>query len=462
MKKRNVTFFLALGISYLAFVSYKTGPANNGYDCTGAETGLGNPTGCAGASCHGTTATTGITLAVEVDTVGGTPVTQYKPGITYTIKITGTNTTANTLPKYGFQATVIKGSVAATTPVNAGTLQQTGLPAGVAYRSASPGNYVCNIVEHSSPLNPTTGTGGNGTTYVQSFTWTAPAAGTGTVSVWAVLNAVNNDLNNSTADKWNTNHTTLTEMVTPAAAPVALFSISPNDTVCAGTPLSFTDQSYNTPTSWSWSFTGAVTPTSTSQNPSNIVYNVAGTYTVKLTATNGSGSDTETHVIRVNALPTATVTVAGANLSVPNTFSSYQWYRNATLISGATNNSYTATSNGLYYVKVTSASGCINNSDTANITTLEVGNIGNSKNVSLYPNPNEGIFTLSGITGTGENTATIEIADVTGRIIKTEKVQLRNGVFQQLVKLDNSLATGFYIVKFATATQHYAIPFEKK
>ncbi|MBS1586169.1 MAG: T9SS type A sorting domain-containing protein [Bacteroidetes bacterium] len=462
MKKRNVTFFLALGISYLAFVSYKTGPANNGYDCTGAETGLGNPTGCAGAGCHGNTATTGITLAVEVDTVGGTPVTQYKPGVTYTIKISGTNTTANILPKYGFQAAVIKGSAAVQTPVNAGTLQQAGLPAGVAYRSASPGNYVCNIVEHSSPLNPTTGTGGNGTTYVQSFTWTAPAAGTGTVSVWAVLNAVNNDLTNSSADKWNTNHISLTEMVAPAAPPVALFSVSPNDTICAGTPLSFTDQSYNTPTSWSWTFTGANTPTSTSQNPTNIIYNVAGTYTVKLTATNGSGSDTETHVIKVNALPSTTVTVAGANLSVPNTFASYQWYRNAALINGATNNTYTAASNGLYFVKVTNASGCVNNSDTANITTLAVGNIANSKDISLYPNPNEGIFTLRGMTGMNENTATIEISDVTGRIIKTEKLKLDNGAFEQLVKLDNSLAKAFYIVKFATASQRYVIPFEKK
>lgn len=462
MKKRNVTFFLALGISYLAFVSYKTGPANNGYDCTGAETGLGNPTGCAGASCHGTTATAGITLAIEVDTVGGTPVTQYKPGITYTIKISGTNTTTNILAKYGFQTSVIKGANAAPTPVNAGTLQQAGLPAGVAYRSASPGNYVCNIIEHSTPLNPTTGTGGQGTTYVQSFSWTAPAAGTGTVSVWAALNAVNNDLTNSTADKWNTNHISLTEIITPAAPPVAAFSISPNDTVCAGTALTFTDQTSNTPTSWSWTFTGANTPTSTSQNPSNIIYNVAGSYTVKLTATNGSGSDTETHVIKVNALPSATVTVAGANLSVPNTFASYQWYRNAALISGATNNTYTATSNGLYFVKVTNASGCAKNSDTANITTLSVGTIGNSKNLSLYPNPNEGSFTLSGLTGTNENAATIEISDVTGKIIKTEKLQLNNGAFEQLVKLDNSLSKGFYILKFSTANQRYAIPFEKK
>jgi PKD repeat protein len=251
-------------------------------------------------------------------------------------------------------------------------------------------------------------------------------------------------------------------MLTPAPAPVALFSISPNDTVCAGTALSFTDQSYNSPTSWSWTFTGSNTPTSTSQNPGNIIYNVAGTYTVKLTATNGSGNDTETHVIKVNALPGATVTVAGANLSVPNTFSSYQWYRNASLISGATNNSYTATSNGLYYVKVTNASGCTNNSDTANITTLAVGNMGNSKNINLYPNPNEGTFTLSGITGTGESEATIEIADLTGRIVTTEKLQLNNGVFNQQVKLDNSLAKGFYIAKFATATERYTIPFEKR
>nr|MDA3865931.1 GEVED domain-containing protein [Salinivirgaceae bacterium] len=56
---------------------------------------------------------------------------------------------------------------------------------------------------------------------------------------------------------------------------------------------SFNDISTNTPTSWSWSFTGGTPSTSTAQN-ATITYNTVGTYQVSLTATNAGGSDTET------------------------------------------------------------------------------------------------------------------------------------------------------------------------
>jgi len=60
------------------------------------------------------------------------------------------------------------------------------------------------MVEQSTRINATTGTGGAGTTYEESFTWTAPSFGTGTVSFWGVLNAVNANGNNDSGDKWNT------------------------------------------------------------------------------------------------------------------------------------------------------------------------------------------------------------------------------------------------------------------
>ena len=83
--------------------------------------------------------------------------------------------------------------------------------------------------------------------------------------------------------------------------PVADFSGSPT-TLCEGNTVSFTDLSTNTPTSWSWTFTGGTPSSSTSQNPT-ITYNTAGTYQVQLTATNVFGNDTETKVgyITVNA-----------------------------------------------------------------------------------------------------------------------------------------------------------------
>jgi len=55
--------------------------------------------------------------------------------------------------------------------------------------------------------------------------------------------------------------------------------------------VNFTDQSTNSPTSWSWNFGDS--GTSTAQNPSH-QYTSTGQFTVSLTATNAYGSDGET------------------------------------------------------------------------------------------------------------------------------------------------------------------------
>jgi len=71
--------------------------------------------------------------------------------------------------------------------------------------------------------------------------------------------------------------------------PVAEFTAS-ETTITEGETVVFTDQSTNSPTSWSWDFGDG--GTSTQQNPSH-PYDTPGTYTVTLTATNAHGSDSE-------------------------------------------------------------------------------------------------------------------------------------------------------------------------
>ena len=207
-------------ISTLLLCSYREGAAvYGGYDCTGAESGLQNPTGCTNGGCHGSTATPGLTVTLEIDSAG-VPVTKYRGGLIYTVKITGTNTTSANLPRFGFQVAAINGATQQVTPTNTGTFQQTGFPSGVQYTATQPAYYVTNIVEQTTPLSPTSGTGGNGTVYSESFTWTAPAQGSGTVSFWGVLNAVNFDGSANSADKWNTQHVVLQEDTSTAVTSI--------------------------------------------------------------------------------------------------------------------------------------------------------------------------------------------------------------------------------------------------
>jgi uncharacterized repeat protein (TIGR02543 family) len=83
--------------------------------------------------------------------------------------------------------------------------------------------------------------------------------------------------------------------VTSPQPPVADFTAS-STSISAGDSISFTDQSTNNPTSWSWTFEGGSPGSSTAQNPSSITYNTVGTFNVTLIATNAQGSDTETKV----------------------------------------------------------------------------------------------------------------------------------------------------------------------
>lgn len=77
--------------------------------------------------------------------------------------------------------------------------------------------------------------------------------------------------------------------------PVADFNASATN-ICASECINFTDLSTNSPSSWNWTFPGATPSTSTSQNPTNICYNSAGSYDVTLSVTNANGTHDTTFV----------------------------------------------------------------------------------------------------------------------------------------------------------------------
>lgn len=200
---------IIVGLSFILSSYHQGAAAHGGYDCSGGESGLSNPTGCStGGGCHANSVNTGITVAIELDSAG-IPVTNYKAGLNYTIKLTGTNTTANNLPTYGFQLSATVGTTELVTPTNAGTFGTA--PASTQVSAAQASYYVLNIFEQSTQLAPTSGTGGNGTVYSTSIAWTAPAAGTGSISLWAALNAVNNDSRADAGDLWNVAHVVIGE-----------------------------------------------------------------------------------------------------------------------------------------------------------------------------------------------------------------------------------------------------------
>ncbi|MBL7927481.1 MAG: PKD domain-containing protein [Bacteroidia bacterium] len=104
-------------------------------------------------------------------------------------------------------------------------------------------------------------------------------------------------------------------------APITLFKADTMH-IYPGDAVNFSDLSYNNPTAWVWTFTGAQIPTSTSKNPAGIIYNNPGCYPVTLQATNnnGSGFKTDTCFILVDVTLGAVQNIGAQITVLPNPF----------------------------------------------------------------------------------------------------------------------------------------------
>lgn len=96
---------------------------------------------------------------------------------------------------------------------------------------------------------------------------------------------------------------------------------------------------------------------------------VTGTFNYSIPLTGGFGTVNATGTITVNPIPTVMVTVLGdacinkTILTATSGLTSYDWYKDNVLISGATSNTYTPTTAGAYQVQV--SNGTCSNTSTA-------------------------------------------------------------------------------------------------
>ncbi len=160
--------------------------------------------------------------------------------------------------------------------------------------------------------------------------------------------------------------------------PVADFTVS-STSICESNCVNFTDLTANSPTNWSWTFSGGNPNSSTSQNPSNICYSLAGTYQVSLIVTNSEGSDTLTRTSYITVGSPPIVTISGENKVCPmtseiytasnNNDCSYQWSVEGGSISSGQNTSQINVKWGdippltISLIETINSTGCSNNAD---------------------------------------------------------------------------------------------------
>lgn len=175
--KKQILLFTGIALLALSLSSYSDGPGNHAsLNCTAG----GGPGNCAGSGCHSANTTNTTAQLVVSSTIGGPAITQYTPGATYYVALSGTNTAS--LPGYGFQ----------TEAVTAGNIQAGSFIVGsIADQHTTsfigPGNV--QLIENKRIIPYASGPG----VYEADFQWTAPVAGKGTVTFYSILMAVDGD-----------------------------------------------------------------------------------------------------------------------------------------------------------------------------------------------------------------------------------------------------------------------------
>jgi hypothetical protein len=166
-------------------------------------------------------------------------------------------------------------------------------------------------------------------------------------------------------------------------------------------------------------------------------YTSSGTYTQN--RSNAAGCDSViTLNLTINALPSVSITQSSTTLQATAGYTAYVWSLNGTIISGATNSSHTATTNGDYQITITDANGC-QNTASINYTASNIGEISPADFVKIFPNPSEGIVNIN---FSQSGAKTINIYDNLGRLVYQNHFdQLQNQIFIQ------DLPSGVYQVQ---------------
>ncbi|MBX7108528.1 MAG: putative metal-binding motif-containing protein [Chitinophagales bacterium] len=135
----------------------------------------------------------------------------------------------------------------------------------------------------------------------------------------------------------------------------------------------------------------------------------------------------------------------------------YQWYRNDSIVAGATGQNYTATITGAYSVLITNQSNCSNTSPvTAVIYNCRLNDdtehFGNAT-LYLYPNPSSGNFVVEirdaetevGL-NSGNNLCNIWVTNAFGQSVYSESVPITDNLLKKEIILPDAIAAGCYIV----------------
>ena len=427
MKKK--IYFIVPAFVIVAFFFAAFGNPYNPDHSDGAPAGYtgspGDGKNC--TYCHGGNATTQAGIITS-----NIPGQGYTAGSTYTITVSLTGS-----GNKGFEVS----------PQNtSGTLLGT-LIAGTGSKLVGSGKYCT----HSSSV------GGSSATW--NFNWTAPAAGTGTVTFYGAFAITENTTKRSTlvVDE----NTVLPLSVTATATP---------SSICSGNSTQLNASVSGGSGSYTFSWTSIpVGFTSTLQNP---VAQPNDTTVYIVQVSDGTNTVTDSTTVTVTPIPTASagtdttycVTVTDIPLlGIATGFSATVWTTNGDgIFSNITNLNciyYPGSgdkSNGSVHLTLTALplAPCTNAASGTRIILFDPCGVGvpeltgNLFTFSLRPNPSNGIFTIYSSNVKNE-AVVIRVIDLSGKIILTESLMIIGDKPDHRMDL-SSLPKGIYFIRIET------------
>jgi hypothetical protein len=264
-----------------------------------------------------------------------------------------------------------------------------------------------------------------------------------------------------------------------ATTPVSLMiDVDPNDTVCAGTMVTFTATAINGGISPTYQWTvggmpvvGAISPTwSTSTlSDGDMVTAILHSSVTCPSPVNAVSNSIKMNVINnapivyITATPGTSVP-AGSNITFTSTVFNggigalYQWQRNGVNIPGATNSTYTlvgVTTRDTIRLLVASTMGCAVPDAAFSNSLIVHTNVGVAEiasmfsDLALYPNPNTGTFSIKGAMDNSiGNSARVEVLNTLGQIVYSGPVSMQGNAIEQTVNMEQ-MPNGVYLLRIS-------------
>jgi uncharacterized repeat protein (TIGR01451 family) len=138
----------------------------------------------------------------------------------------------------------------------------------------------------------------------------------------------------------------------------------------------------------------------------------------------------------------------------------FEWLVNGLPVGDSADTFMTSTlSNGDSVTCITTSTGICQlasfNSFIITVTTVGVNNLSMAGGVIIYPNPNNGQFTIKGsINSLSDGQIAVEISDMVGQVVYSGNIKPIKGVINEQLNLSGGIASGMYILTLRTGSEN--------